>query len=162
MSFNVFVQHVGITVSDLDRSLAFYRDNFGLEPSFVMDLSGPELEAAIGVPGADLRLAFLPAGSTFIELLQYNSPTGQPYALHNYDAGASHVALGVDDVQVAYEELTAKGVTFVAAPGRTATGPLAGTAYAYLKDPDGITIELFQSTPLVQSALAAARAASPA
>ena len=48
------MQHVGISVRDLDRSLRFYKDAFGVDPDFVTEGSGEAVSKAVGVPDAEL------------------------------------------------------------------------------------------------------------
>jgi len=141
------IQHVGVTVSDLGRSLAFYRDVLGFEPLFVTDGSGPDLARTLGVPDADLSFAQLRLGDTLLELLQYRHPAGRPYDRGNRgsaDVGAYHVGLRVADIEETYRALAARGVAFTAPPLHVAAGPLAGGAFTYFADPDGLTWELFQ------------------
>ena len=75
--------HTGLTVSDLDRSIAFYRDLLGLELVSQWDSGEPYLRTVVGYPDAELRIALLrlPRGSVgasghHIELLEYRAPRG--------------------------------------------------------------------------------------
>lgn len=138
------LQHVGIPVSDMKRSLAFYKDVFGVEPEFVAEGSGEELSKALGVPHAVLSFAFLHIGSAILELLEYKTPQGRPYDRLNSDVGATHVAFQVSDIDRAYDDLIHQGIAFNAPPFRIDEGPLAGCAFAYFTDPDGVQLELFQ------------------
>lgn len=138
------LHHVGVTVSNLERSLAWYRDVFGLEPVVDETGSGPDLCATVQVPDVDLHYAFLHVGNTRIELLQYVNPPGRPFDMHNNDVGAAHVCLVVDDVQAVYERLSGRGVTFNAPPLHLTDGAMAGHTIVYLRDPDGIQLELMQ------------------
>lgn len=138
------VQHVGVPVRDLQRSLAFYRDVFGLEPEFTHSGEGPELSEGVGVPGAKLTVAFLQLGNTYLELLEYHTPRNEVYDKRNSDVGAVHVCFEVHDIQASYEQLLAKGVECYSAPLLIDDGPLAGYRFVYFKDPDGITLEFFQ------------------
>ena len=138
------VQHVGISVKDIDRSLAFYKDVFGVEPEFVTEGSGADVSTAVGVADAVLTFAFLRIGPTILELLEYKAPRGRPYGLENCDVGAVHVAFEVPDIQSAYDQLVAQGIEFNAPPLRISEGPLAGCAFAYFSDPDGVQLEIFQ------------------
>lgn len=150
------VQHVGVTVSNLERTLRFYRDSFGLEPTFVLDkLSGEDVSEAIGVPDAILTVAFLPVGNTFIELIHYDNPAGRPFSLRPCDIGASHIAIHVEDIFASYEQMVGQGVEFIGPPTAIdeSGGALAGIVFAYCKDPDGITVELFQPTQELQARL---------
>ena len=138
------VQHVGIPVSSLERSLAWYRDVFGLEPEFVVESDSPETAAAVQLPGAHVTAAFLNVGNTYIELLEYHNPIGDEFSLRNCDVGAVHVAIEVDSIDTAYARLTARGAEFSAQPATIPEGDLAGWKFAYFRDPDRIQFELFE------------------
>lgn len=144
------VHHVGITVSDLDRSVAFYHDLLGLR--FVVPptpwFEGDQLARGLGVkPPVALRVALFEVGegATWFEILQYRTPPSMTrQALPQSDIGAAHVAFYVDDISVTYAELTSKGVPFNSEPNTVDDGPLAGWRWAYFKDPDGHTMELVE------------------
>ncbi|MGW1345829.1 VOC family protein [Kribbella sp. NPDC002412] len=139
------MHHVGITVRDLEASLAWYERVFGLTPEFIAEGSGPELATAVGVPEAKLRFAFLRFGSCVVELLHYDNDREDTYDRSNADVGSAHVCIDVPDLQAAYDDLRSKGVEFLAAPLHIDDGPLEGCAFVYFKDPNGVTLELFQS-----------------
>lgn len=139
--------HTGITVSDLDKSIEFYRDVLGLKlttgPTEVFE--GDELAEGLGVPEAKLRLAVFQIGDDQAELLQYlspPSPSEQPMPANTL--GAMHLAFHVDDIYTAVEQLEAQGVTFLTGPNVITEGALAGWKWVYFKDPDGITLELIE------------------
>lgn len=141
------VHHKGITVSNLERSIAFYHEVLGLEfatePTDVF--SGEDLSRGLGVSGASLRLAILKAGNANVELLEYvtpESPIDKP--LPQNALGAQHVAFLVDDIAAAVKELEAKGVEFYSPVNAVDEGPLAGWRWVYFSDPDGITLELVE------------------
>ena len=139
------LHHVGITVRDLEASLQWYEDTFGVTREFVAHGSGPALAEAVGVPDADLRFAFLRLGSCVVELLCYANDRDETFTRSNADVGSAHVCIDVPDLRAAYEELKAKGIEFLAPPLDITEGPLEGCAFVYFKDPDGVTLELFQS-----------------
>jgi catechol 2,3-dioxygenase-like lactoylglutathione lyase family enzyme len=138
------MQHVGISVRDLDRSLRFYKDVFGVDPDFVTEGSGEAVSKAVGVPDAELAFAFLRIGPTILELLEYRNPRGRDYDRRNCDVGAVHVAFEVPDVGSAYEQLVGHGIEFNAPPLVITEGPLAGCKFAYFSDPDGVQLEIFE------------------
>jgi catechol 2,3-dioxygenase-like lactoylglutathione lyase family enzyme len=138
------LHHVGIPVSNLERSLAFYKDVFGVDPEFVADGSGDELSSALGVSDAVLSFAFLGVGPTILELLEYENPRGKAYDRGNCDVGATHVAFQVSDIRAAYEELVVRGISFNSPPLQIDGGPLAGCSFVYFTDPDGVQLELFE------------------
>lgn len=144
------ILHTGLTVSDLDRSVAFYRDLLGLELITRWDSSQPYLRAVVGYPDAELRIALLrlpgPAGAAghHIELLEYRRPRGTRGDANTYHPGNGHVAFMVDDLDAIHRELEARGVRFKSAPVDITHGRNAGARAVYFFDPDDITLEMIQ------------------
>jgi catechol 2,3-dioxygenase-like lactoylglutathione lyase family enzyme len=142
--------HAGITVSNLDRAIEFYRDVLGftveIEPTDIIE--GEEVSKGLGVPKARLRLATLKAGDSTVELLEYlnpSSPIDQPMPPNAL--GAVHVSFQVDDAEAKMKELEVKGVKFLTSLNYVDEGPLNGWRWVYFKDPDGITLELIEYNP---------------
>src|SRR5579872_4757084 len=71
------VQHIGIPVSNLERSLEWYAKVLGIVETFRVDGSGPEVSELLQVEKADLTAVFLRVGDLFIELLEHRNP-GRP------------------------------------------------------------------------------------
>lgn len=139
-------QHVSITVGDLDRSIAFYRDVVGFQVADRMSASGEELSRALDIEDVSLKLATLTSGELILELIEYLSPERNQRAPRACDVGSMHMALDVDDIHVTYKEWSAKGVRFNTPPQRNPPG-IAWAWWCYLKDPDGVPIELVQVKP---------------
>ena len=135
--------HTSFTVSDIDRSVAFYRDILGMELVSQSEGSGPIAETILDMPGVHLKVAFLKAGDEMLELTEYLSPKGRPYDRRTCDVGPCHIAFWVADIHQAYRDLSAKGVRFKSAP-QPAGKPGATTWACLVTDPDGITLELLQ------------------
>ena len=141
------ISHTSFTVSDIDRSLAFYRDLLGMEVLVEVEREGEFIEEVVGFQGASLRIVGLklPQGSDHIlELIEYRAPHGQRLDLRTCNPGVAHLCFVTDDIHNAYESLRAKGVEFRSPPVRIPSGPSAGGYDAYFLDPDGITLELSQ------------------
>jgi catechol 2,3-dioxygenase-like lactoylglutathione lyase family enzyme len=138
------LHHVGLTVFDLDRSLAFYCNMFELARPGVVNVTGPEIGRSVGVDRARLRIAFLQLAGVKLELLEYLDPEQRVYERRNSDVGAAHVCFRVSDIDAAYADLAAKGAEFISEPLRITDGRHAGRAIVYLRDPDGITLELLE------------------
>jgi catechol 2,3-dioxygenase-like lactoylglutathione lyase family enzyme len=142
------VHHTGYTVGDLGRSLAFYRDLLGMEEIAVQEKQGGYLAAIVGYPDAHVRMAHLrmPGGEHMLELFEYLAPTGTKATdIQPKDAGAQHLCFAVEDLPGLYEDLVAAGVdTFLSPPVAVDTGVNRGGFALYLRDPDGIPVELFQ------------------
>lgn len=140
------LHHTGYTVSDLDRSVAFYRDLLGCEVIAEQEKQGGYLAAIVGYPDAHVRMAHLrlPGGDHVIELFQYLAPEGGRPEIEPKNVGAAHLCFLTDDLHEVYERLAAAGVTFVSPPVEVDTGINTGGYALYLRDPDGIVVELFQ------------------
>jgi catechol 2,3-dioxygenase-like lactoylglutathione lyase family enzyme len=146
--------HTGLTVSDLDRSVAFYRDVLGLELVTRWDSSQEYLRTVVAYPDAELRIALLrlPEAGTgrsghHVELLEYRRPRGTRGDAGTYNPGNVHIAFMVDDLDRTYAELKAKGVRFKSAPVEITHGRNTGGKAVYFFDPDDITLELIQPPP---------------
>ena len=139
------LHHVGITVRDLEESLQWYERVFGVTREFVAHGTGDDLAVAVGVPDVKLSFAFLRLGSAVVELLCYDNEREETFGRSNADVGSAHICIDVPDLQAAYDDLQSKGVEFLAPPLAIHDGPLAGCAFVYFKDPDGVTLELFEN-----------------
>jgi catechol 2,3-dioxygenase-like lactoylglutathione lyase family enzyme len=140
--------HFAYSCADADRSIAFYRDNFGME--LVADRvvpGGGYVEAVTGIAGAQVRIVHLRGYGVNLELLEYEQPRGETRAREPNHAGSAHMAFVVDDCDAVCADLAAKGVPVRSADGRPQTvtgGPNDGGKCVYLEDPDGNPVELVQ------------------
>ena len=150
-SFRVLAaDHTGITVSNLEQSLAFWRDVLGFELSHTAHQTGELAREITGVADAEIKLAVLRApGGHKIELLEYLAPPDRKrrVGLRPCDVGSVHVALLVDDLDAVLESIAASGWKAAGKPQTLTTGPNAGKRVVYVRDPDGTTIE-FMEMPL--------------
>ena len=146
MSFTA-VDHVGITVVDLDRSVTFWERLLGTPGRDRGVLAGPRLGGLLGYP-AGLRIdscwVDLPGGGA-LELLQYLDRDEAALPDGTAHPGNVHVCFRVEDMAAAHAHAMACGARAVGeGPIEVAAGPNAGMRVAYLRDPDGVTIELRQ------------------
>ncbi|MEY2483126.1 MAG: hypothetical protein QOK24_1654 [Verrucomicrobiota bacterium] len=143
--------HTGITVANLERSLDFWRDILGFELSHRAHQSGDLAAEITGVPGAEISLAVLktPTGHK-IELLEYLAPPDRKhFEPRPCDVGSAHVALTVDDLDAVLSAIVPFGWKAAGEPQTLRSGPNAGKRVAYVRDPDGTTIEFMQPPPAV-------------
>jgi catechol 2,3-dioxygenase-like lactoylglutathione lyase family enzyme len=145
------IHHLGLTVRDIERSVRWYSSMFGLGAGETTRASGPDLARGVQVPGAQLAFVMLDVGNTTIEFLQYSEPEGADFALGNNDVGATHVCFEVSDIDAAYADLRQKGAVFNGPPVTIESGPSQGARWAYLRDPDGIQLEIWQYPHAVES-----------
>jgi catechol 2,3-dioxygenase-like lactoylglutathione lyase family enzyme len=140
--------HTGITVSNLERSLAFWRDVLGFELSHTADQTGEMAREITGVAGAVIKLAVVKApGGHKIELLEYLAPMDrkQHVDLTPCDVGFVHIALIVDDLKAILSAINKSSWKAAGRPQTLQSGPNAGKRVVYVRDPDGTTIEFMQT-----------------
>src|SRR4051794_19115722 len=136
------VSHLGLCVSDLDRSLRFYRDGLGFETVATFDI-GNEFGATLEVEG-DVAMAshHVRRDGLTIELMAYTSPapTGVPSNSRG-QLGFTHLSFTVDDVDATAARLVDCGGSIVDAT-RTAFDGLG--EFLFVADPDGTRVELMR------------------
>jgi len=137
------VRHIGITVSDMDQSVRFYRDYLGLSlTASFPQCQGEYISSLVGVPNAciDIKHFQAPDGSR-IELLQYLShPTAAGAVAQATEPGRPHCAFTVLDLQDLYDRRGQFACEFENPPQPSPDGVLV----AYCHDPDGTILELVQ------------------
>ncbi len=127
------IDHIGIAVSDLDASLAFFRDALGLE-----------LEPAEEVASQRVRAHFLAAGDSAFELLEATSPDSAiAKFVTRRGPGLHHVALRVDDIVAALAELKGRGVRLIDEVPRPGAHN-ALVAFLHPASTHGVLVELKQ------------------
>jgi glyoxylase I family protein len=151
-SFQIIAaDHTGITVANLERSLAFWRDVLGFEVSHRPHQTGVLASEITGVPGAEISIAVLKGYGHKIELLEYLAPPGRQHLRPRpCDVGSMHVAFLVDNLDAILERIAAAGWKAVGNPQTLESGPNAGKRVVYVRDPDGTTIEFMEPPPAVQ------------
>lgn len=140
------VHHVGVTVADLDAAIAFWEALLGTGHRDRRLLDGPGVGRLVGYPGVRVEACWLDLpGGVALELLRYHERDEAPYDPGTAHPGNVHVCLQTADLDAVRAHALACGATAVGdAPVDVPAGPRAGTRVAYVRDPDGVTIELFQ------------------
>jgi catechol 2,3-dioxygenase-like lactoylglutathione lyase family enzyme len=139
--------HTGITVSDLDRSMRFYREVLGCQVSAPVRVEGPFFEAVTGVPGCQIDVAFARLPGHVIELLCYAQPPSRASTLRANDPGFMHVCIKVAELERVIERVARFGFK-PAGPMQIAQGgPEDGVKVVYVRDPDGVVLELIEEPP---------------
>jgi len=143
------LHHTGLTVSDLERSLLFWRDAMGMDVLFQQEKDGGYLEEIVGEPGAHVRMAHLAFGGEGprIELFQYLAPSGGQHLSRPADQGFAHVCVACEDLDERMKRLVAAGGTPFSEPVVIDTGVNRGGRGVYLRDPDGHVVEVFERPP---------------
>ncbi len=137
--------HTSFTVSDLDRTLAFFRDGLGFEVTSRAPRDPGKIQAITGVDGADLEIAFVRGPGHSLELIEYLKPDDKGQVVSGpCDTGFAHVAYDIDNIDAAIETAERFDVKPVGQVAVIDKGPNAGGRVCYLRDPDGITIEFIE------------------
>ena len=146
------VDAVGITVSDLDRSVEFFSKVLSFEKVSEVELAGADYERLQGVFGLRMRVARMKLGEESIELTEYITPRGRPIPVdsRSNDRWFQHIAIITSDMDRAYAWLRQNKVQ------HASTGPqtlpewnkkAAGIRAFYFKDADGHSLEVLQFPP---------------
>src|SRR5438093_6293738 len=117
-SANVFVESIGMTVSDMDRAVEFYSALTFQKVSDV-EVLGEQYEHLEGVFGARMRIVRMQLGNEYLDLTEYLTPRGRPIPVdsRSNDLWFQRIAIVVRDMDQAFEKLRALKVQFVS------TGP---------------------------------------
>lgn len=143
------VDAIGMTVSDMERSVAFFSNVLTFEKTSDVEASGPEHDRLQGVFGVRMRVARLRLGSEVLELTEYLTPRGRriPEDSRSNDRWFQHVAIIVSDMDAAYARLRAHRVEHASPePQRLPdwNKKAGGIRAFYFKDPDGHPLEILQ------------------
>jgi len=142
------IASMGFTVSDMNRSVAFYRDVLTFKPVSDVEVDGPEYDQLYGCFGVRARVVRMRLGEQQIELMQFISPPDLraiPVPSYSNDLWFQHVAIVVRDMDVAWAQLRKHHVRQISP--RPQTIPTSNQAAAGIKaikfrDPDGHNLEL--------------------
>ncbi len=143
------IAHIGFTVTDLDRSVEFYRDVLGLSYQGEMLMDGPETASLFDRPGCRARVAYLREAdhqAPPVELIQFLDQPCQVDQPSLFKTSISELCFSTDDIDAEYARLMEKGVRFLSEPqtfDSTAYG-FGKSRAVYFFDPDGNVLELIQ------------------
>jgi catechol 2,3-dioxygenase-like lactoylglutathione lyase family enzyme len=146
------VAMVGMTVGDMDRSLAFYTGVLDFRVVSDDRAGGTSYDSLQGLTGTSLRVVRLKLGGEYLQLTQYLSPPGRPAPAdaRSNDRWFQHIAIIVSDMDRAYGRLRQSRVTEVSAGPQLLPKTIpnaAGIRAFYFKDPDGHPLEVLQFPP---------------
>lgn len=145
----VQLRHVGVTVSNLSRSIGFY-EALGFEVLFEVERKERFIGRIVGIEGAHLKIAMLRNGDATIELLQYISPISSELLgiVQPYKAGTVHLCFEGQAIRDAMEKLSGAGEVRRRGVEQTIPdGPQKGARVAYWRGPDDEIIETFVPPP---------------
>jgi catechol 2,3-dioxygenase-like lactoylglutathione lyase family enzyme len=147
----VAVESIGMTVSDMDRSVEFY-SALTFQKISDVEVLGDDFEHLEGVFGARMRIVRMQLGNEYLDLTQYLAPLGRPIPAdsRSNDLWFQHAAIVVRDMDQAFEKLRALKVQFVSTGPQTLPPSIkaaAGIKAFYFRDPDQHNLEIIYFPP---------------
>lgn len=140
------IEHVGLTVPDLDAAIAFFVGVLGCEHVFDGGRHGPDPMMARRLdvePGTTMRYGFLRCCTgPNLEIFEYTAADQARRPPRNSDIGGHHLAFYVDAIEPALAHLRAHGVEILGEPEHIAEGPATGSDWVYFRAPWGLQLEL--------------------
>lgn len=146
-SFKVLAtNHTSFTVSDLDRSVAFFQDALGFEVTSKAPRNPDVVSRVTGIPGTEMMIAYVRGPDHSLELIQYLGPKEGRGRVRSLpcDVGFAHIAFDVDNMDAAVAAAAKHDVTVIGEVAIIDQGPNTGGKVAYLRDWDGVTVEFIQ------------------
>ncbi len=146
------VESIGITVSDIDRAIAFYREVLSFSKISDVEVQGKEYDKLLGLLGVSLRLVRMQLGNEKIELIQHLNHQSKliPIDSCSNDLWFQHIAIVVSDMDRAYQKLRNFNVTPISTAPQKLPNYIeaaAGIEAFYFRDPDGNALELISFPP---------------
>jgi catechol 2,3-dioxygenase-like lactoylglutathione lyase family enzyme len=139
--------HTSFTVSDMEKSVRFWTEMLGFEAASVSPRQGAWQEAVTGIPGASLLVAHLYGHGQHIEFIQYLEGALEGKPSQPAFPCTAHVCLEVSDIEATWDRLLAAGARPQGRIASVQTGPVGGCLAGYIRDPNGIIIELLEMKP---------------
>ena len=142
------MHHCSFVVTDIEKTVDFYTRLVGLELVSRARNVSDGLGTALGVKQRDakLEIAFMRAGETLIEFIEYVDPKSKPCPKDPSVAGTGHICFKVDNIDKTKKRLEDAGIRFNSAPGVSKEVPGKVFKWCYFRDYDGITMELVEET----------------
>jgi glyoxylase I family protein len=148
------IDHASFTVSNMERTIAFYRDLLEMRVLWDsvqegVEYKGPVCDRITGCPGTEQRVVYGAIGNSKIEFVQY-TPPGKPLVDNRAsDTGSAHVCFQTDNIMDLYEKLTATGTRIHCEPQGSGQRKVM-----YFRDPDGIILQATEGPPRVNPPVA--------
>lgn len=145
------VAHIGITVSNLEKSIKFYRDVLGLDFQGQMIMEGDSTDRLFNIKDCIVKVAYLNASDNIntppIELLEFNKKQEENKDMKLNKISISEVCFSVKEIDKVYNDLKDKGVEFLSQPQEfdLRDQGFGRSKAVYFKDPDGIILELIET-----------------
>jgi catechol 2,3-dioxygenase-like lactoylglutathione lyase family enzyme len=141
------LHHVGLTVTDLERSFDFYARVLGFEVRSRRVIDQPWLAQLLGLDEAAVDAVDLavPGTDQVLQLFEFSIPSGEPIHPGMTIPGSVHLAFVVSGLGALLDRLVEAGATPLAPPVSITSGANAGGSLLCVQDPDGVVIEFYEA-----------------
>ena len=138
------LSHIGICVSNLERSRAFYCQGLGFREAGKLEVAGTPVDTLLALSGTQLQAVYLERDGTRIELLHFREPkaVGAPTPRAMNALGLTHLSFRVEDLEATLRLLERHGAQILS--DSQTENPDFRAAAIFVTDPDGTRIELIQ------------------
>lgn len=137
--------HTGFITHSIEVSIAFWEGVMGFRAEPVGTRREAWISSFMGVPGADVRLVHLYGLGTHLEFIEFVSPRGQPVRPAANAPGVAHVCFRVSDLEQLRADILARGGSLQGETTEITEGIAKGLRGLYMRDPNGIMIELVET-----------------
>ncbi len=149
---SIWIAHIALVTPDLDQSVTFYRNLFGVETyGHANKVMGERFDEVTGIENVRIRVAWFNTGNMVLEIWEYvnpkTPPPGEPLPFSKI--GYNKIALEVDDLEGELLRLKRIGVECLNEPKE-----INGITEVYLRDPDGNLISLLKPKPGAEASVA--------
>jgi len=113
----VRADHTAVSVKDMEKAIAFYRDIVGMEKTFDREFDAP-MARLLGVESAQVRIVHMKLGTGVVELFDFRRPQGREPdpERRQWDYGLMHIGFIVEDFWITYRYLLDRGAQFLGEP----------------------------------------------
>jgi catechol 2,3-dioxygenase-like lactoylglutathione lyase family enzyme len=144
MSADIQFDHTGFITPSVERSIDFWTNVMGFEARPVVERRGPWVASFTGVAGGAIRIVHMFGLGTHIEFIEFLAPTRAPEDLPVNQPATGHVCLRVPDLDAMVKRVLAVGGSLAGQITTITEGAAAGVRGLYLRDPNGVLIELLE------------------
>jgi catechol 2,3-dioxygenase-like lactoylglutathione lyase family enzyme len=139
--------HTSFTVRSLARSVAFFTEVLGFHATSIADRDPASIERITGVRGAHIRVAYVRGAGHSVELIEYSAPAERRVVdSRPCDAGFAHIAFDVTGLDDLIEAAAHHGFRPMGEVITASAGPNVGGRAVYLRDTDGVVVELIEQS----------------
>jgi catechol 2,3-dioxygenase-like lactoylglutathione lyase family enzyme len=140
------IGHIGICVSDLERSLRFWREGLGFEVLRGWSFRGRSWQCVLELEGVELHSRIIRRDHMTLELMWFEKPghVGPAERRPMNQLGFTHLAIWVDDLEAVAARLVEHGGAIIESTRTVFDHPNMQGSWLICTDPDGVRVELVQ------------------